>query len=94
MTTATNQSASNVDAVYEIRLTGEKFQSFGYLAAIKAAQKCGGEVHEIATGTRRWMPAQSQVNPKKMSAYLERKAAYDAQEKHKAKQAATKSKAA
>ena len=67
--------------MYEVKTTGEKFNSF--LAAVKVANAATSEVIEVATGLSRWAPAEK-PSAKKMRMYAERKAAYDAQEAHKA----------
>lgn len=53
-----------------------------YAAAVSAARAIGGEVIEIATGLRRWSPPPP-VPAKRMRAYRERVAAYNAQERAK-----------
>lgn len=63
--------------MYEIKITGEKFNSF--TKAIAAARAIDAEVIEVATGLRRWAPA-PKVSWKRMRQYREQSAAYAAQE--------------
>ena len=63
--------------MYEIKITGEKFNSF--TKAIAAARAIDAEVIEVATGLRRWAPA-PKVSWKRMRQYREQAAAYAAQE--------------
>jgi hypothetical protein len=63
--------------MYEIKTTGEKFNSF--LKAISAARAINAEVFEAANGVRRWAPA-PKVTEKRMRKYREQESAYAAQE--------------
>ena len=63
--------------MYEIKITGEKFNSF--TKAIAAARAIDAEVIEVSTGLRRWAPA-PKVSGKRMRQYREQAAAYAAQE--------------
>lgn len=63
--------------MYEIKTTGEKFDSF--MKATRAAAAIGAEVFEVATGLRRWAPA-PKVTAKRMRQYREQAAAFAAQE--------------
>ena len=66
--------------MYEIKTTGEKFDSFS--KATRAAHAIGAEVYEVATGLRRWAPA-TKVSAKRMRQYREHVSAYAAQESAK-----------
>lgn len=67
--------------MYEIKSTGEKFDSF--IQATRVAATIGSEVFEVETGLRRWAPA-PKVSAKRTRQYLEQKAAYAAQQNAKA----------
>ena len=60
------------------KVENQEFTS--YLAAVRAAEKIGAEVFEVATGIRRWTPA-PKVNAKRLRYYEEQKAAFAAQSK-------------
>jgi hypothetical protein len=63
--------------MYEIKSTGQRFNSF--LMAIEVAHSAGSEVIEVETGISRWQPA-PKVSEKRMRKYHEQKAAFAAQE--------------
>lgn len=50
-----------------------------FLDAVRAAKPINADVYEVATGLRRWTPAQT-PNAKAMRLYQERLAAYRAQQ--------------
>lgn len=64
--------------MYEVKLTGEKIDSF--FGAVKIAQAIGSEVYEVATGNRRWAPA-AKVTAKQLRQYREGLSAYAASKK-------------
>lgn len=63
--------------MYEVKATGEKFNSF--TKAVAAAVVIRSEVFEVETGVRRWAPA-PEVSAKRMHRYREQAAAYAAQQ--------------
>lgn len=64
--------------MYIVKKTKEEFSSF--LGSVKAANLIDSEVFESETMRRVWEPAKK-VSPKRFSKYLERLAAYEAQQK-------------
>ena len=64
--------------MYEVKLTSERFQSFGQ--AVIAAASVGSEVYEIETGLRCWSPP-AEVSAERMQMYKERLAAYHEQQR-------------
>lgn len=61
--------------MYEVKATGEKFQSF--MAAVASAKVAASDVIEIATGIRRWTPPAA-VSAKKVRKYNEHMSAHAA----------------